>query len=297
MAIPKLRTTTSTHFQMSTARIASVRPLGASSALRLRFQSSRVSEAVLTIVGNWPGWFPLPGNEETFHNNACILDAGQNYITLPTGRGWGGISGKGCEWSKAESIAIHVHDNKIFAPAGDALVSGCSGPSLPSAASSASGADEWDQLANPTNPGSAKYCVVYNDTDCSDGDDLCHGPPGLACPGVQTMEACVAECAKNCACAAGVWGRTGANEHECYIKAKPAHHTSIGAYKGNTAFTCTPTCKLPPAPTSGPIKFAEWSKIGIDPGSTIADVPKTSAIISMGVAVLTAGLEGTPDLL
>ena len=78
----------------------------------------------------------------------------------------------------------------------------------------------------------------------------------------------MAECAKNCACAVGVWGKSD-SVHRCYLKSKPATLGAIGAYKDNVAFNCTPTCKPPPAPAPHPggggsrsIKVSEWLKIG-----------------------------------
>lgn len=227
---------------------------------------------------NWPGWFPLPGFEEGFHNNVCIMDKGQNYITLPSGNSWHGNKGDGCLWSDPKSIAIHVHDNKVYAPNAEAFVSGCSGTS------SASAAHIVDHTKDGIPPAG---CAVFNNTDSSGGNDLCHGP---SCINISTVQECIELCARNCACAAGVWGRTGKSGHKCYIKSLPAHHLQVGAYDGNTAFTCTPTCSPPPKPAPPPphgaINFSQWVQLGIDPGSTIAEVPSTTEIIAMGMAVL-----------
>ena len=142
-------------------------------------------------------------------------------------------------------------------------------------------------------PGGAG-CRLYNNTDCSGGYDLSNEPMGKV---TATAEACVAECAKNCACAVGVWGRTAQGTHRCYLKSKGPQLGRQGAFKGNLAFECTPTCAppKPPRPPSpspshhhygGGIKFAEWAKLGIDPGSSISELPSTAEIIRMGMAVL-----------
>eukprot|EP00750_Incisomonas_marina_P029232 INCI7079.2.p1 GENE.INCI7079.2~~INCI7079.2.p1 ORF type:complete len:372 (-),score=53.69 INCI7079.2:244-1359(-) len=65
---------------------------------------------------NWPGWFPIPGSEETFANNTCFLGAGENYIQM----------GKNCSMASVSSIPIHVSSNRVFAPElSNATVQGC----------------------------------------------------------------------------------------------------------------------------------------------------------------------------
>jgi hypothetical protein len=234
----------------------------------------------LMVRRNWPGWFPVPGFEETFHDNACILDAGNNYITLPSGRGWKGNAATGCAWDKKESIRIHVRNNSVYAPQGQAMVSGCDG-----------------QIPRPKPAGSTdppehdSGCRLFKNTDCSGGYDLSNEPMGKV---TSTAQDCMAECAKNCACAIGVWGKTAQGTHKCYLKSQGPSLGTIGAYIGNVAFNCTPTCR-PPKPRPAPpphhhvgsaITFAQWVKIGVDPNSTIAEVPPTAEIIKMGLAVL-----------
>ena len=164
---------------------------------------------------NWPGWFPLPGYEESFYENACIMDAGQNYITLPNGNGWKGNGGAGCSFKDAESIKVHTHSNKVYGPNGDVHVSGCTGSS----------ADTVDQLSTQRSVTAGTGCRLFNNTDCSSGHDL--GPlPG---PVTANAEACADECAKNCACAVGVWGKAG-DVHRCYLKSRLAQLGAVGAY-------------------------------------------------------------------
>ena len=226
---------------------------------------------------NWPGWFPLPGFEETFYDNACIMDAGQSYITLPGpgnhGAGTHGVS-KGCDFLDPSSIKVHTHGNKVYGPNGDVLVSGCANAEAVAATSAAESQAE------------GKGCRLFEDTDCSSGNDLgaVPGPPSAS------AEECMAECAKNCACAAGVWGKSG-SVHRCYLKALPSAVGPIGGFKGNVAFNCTPTCephrphpRKPPA-ASG-LKVADWLKLGTDPGTTIQELPSTAEIIEMGMAAL-----------
>ena len=234
---------------------------------------------------NWPGWFPLPGFEEGFHDNACIMDAGQNYITLPGGGGWGGSSGGGCEWSQPTSIKIHASNNKVYVPDGDVMVAGCSGP--PPRLINNTNSTGMRPLKSHSN-GVGSGCQLYNDTDCSGGFDLSNEPMGKV---TETAAACMDECAKNCACAIGVWGKTAQGTHKCYLKSKGPQLGKRGGYKGNVAFTCNPTCAPPkPAPPhhggSTSIKFAEWAKLGVDPGSSVAELPSTAKIIEMGMEVL-----------
>ena len=67
---------------------------------------------------HWPGWFPLDGNWERFYDNACIMDGpGQSYVAMP----------KGCSFANASTVHLVTHDNKVFAPDADAIVSGCGG--------------------------------------------------------------------------------------------------------------------------------------------------------------------------
>ena len=97
----------------------------------------------------------------------------------------------------------------------------------------------------------------------------------------------MAECAKNCACAAGVWGKSG-SVHRCYLKALPSAVGPIGGFKGNVAFNCTPTCEPHPRkpPAASGLKVADWLKLGTDPGTTIQELPSTAEIIEMGMAAL-----------
>jgi hypothetical protein len=120
---------------------------------------------------NWPGWFPLPGFEETFYENACIMDAGQNYITLPNGKGYHGQSGTGCSFQDADSIKVHTHGNKVFGPNGDVMVSGCSGgsPDVDDAVDAAGS-------AKSDSGGESTGCRLFNNTDCSSGHDIGHIP-------------------------------------------------------------------------------------------------------------------------
>lgn len=60
------------------------------------------------------GWFPERPYAEQYFNNTCILEKGQNYISMP----------HSCSFQNMSSIGTIVHDNKVFAEGG-AVVSGC----------------------------------------------------------------------------------------------------------------------------------------------------------------------------
>ena len=75
-----------------------------------------------TCFWNWnpedsESWFPIPGYEERFYNNSCLMGSGsaQNYISMP----------KTCDFGNASSIAIHTHSNRVFSPGKNVSVSGC----------------------------------------------------------------------------------------------------------------------------------------------------------------------------
>lgn len=234
----------------------------------------------------------MPGIEEGFHDNACIMNAGQNYITLTRGGGWH-RSGDGCDWSKPASIKIHVSNNKVYEPGGEAMVSYCSDRPPPLTTSNSSTVSRRSVEVEQRSSGDRTGCQLYIDTNCSDGFDLSSEPMGKVTP---TAAACMAECAKNCACAIGVWGKTAQGTHKCHLKSKGPELEPHGAYKGNKVLTCKATC-TPPKPVPPPpprpggtmaIKFVELAKLGVDPGSSIAEVPSTAEIIEMGMAVLTS---------
>ena len=70
---------------------------------------------------HWPGWFPVEGYAERFWNNTCVMDgAHQNYISMP----------KACSFDNASTVQLIAHDNKVYAPNADAVVSGCAGSTL-----------------------------------------------------------------------------------------------------------------------------------------------------------------------
>merc|ERR1712048_54294 len=86
---------------------------------------------------NWPGWFPIEGNWESFYNNTCVMDGpAQNYIAMP---------GE-CNFDNASTVHIRVHGNKVFAPSAHAVVSGC-GATLPFADWLKLGLDHGSTLA------------------------------------------------------------------------------------------------------------------------------------------------------
>ena len=65
---------------------------------------------------HWPGWFPVDGFEERFFNNTCVMDGpGQNYISMPNA----------CDLANASSVHLVAHDNRVYAPSENAVVSGC----------------------------------------------------------------------------------------------------------------------------------------------------------------------------
>lgn len=64
---------------------------------------------------HWPGWFPLTPWEETFYNNTCVLQAGENYIKMPPT----------ADFDNTSSIGLHVHSNTVLAPNAHASVEIC----------------------------------------------------------------------------------------------------------------------------------------------------------------------------
>ena len=96
---------------------------------------------------HWPGWFPLAGYHEVFYNNTCIMDgAKQNYIKMPTDCSFANAS------TAASTVQLVAHDNKVFAPSANAVVSGCDNKALPFADWMKLGVDHGSTLAQlPSN--------------------------------------------------------------------------------------------------------------------------------------------------
>lgn len=241
----------------------------------------------------WIGEWAKPGFGPHMYNNTCVLNPGDHYIDFlePNAH---------CFFDLKQSFAPHFtsHDNRVLQNhwnTSKGLISGCFGRPPP---------------PPPAQLRPVSACAQsFPNTSVSGGYE--HDIHGLYEFPAATAEICRETCANYSFCSAGEWylseqdpgtvepGTPPRNlEMLCYLYHLPAiagpvgkASSRIGSDGLHTAFNCTQG--LTPVPTNAPyndwLGFENWTALGIDPGTTIAEQPAVEEIIEMGMSVLSSG--------
>ena len=235
----------------------------------------------------WVGQWAKPGFGPHMYDNTCILTPGDHYIDL-LGH---------CFFDLVDSFAPHIntHDNKVLMDdwnTSKGLVSGCFGRPPPPPP------PQLRPVSSCTQP--------YPNTTVNNGytQDI-HGLYEFP---AATAEICRETCANYSYCSAGEWYLSEQNpgnvepgtpprnqEMLCYLFHLPAIAGPVGVASVRqkpdglpTSFNCTKGLVPVPknAPDNGYLNWTDWTALGLDDGTTIAELPPQEDIIAMGMAVL-----------
>ena len=180
-----------------------------------------------------------------------------------------------------------THHNRVYMEnhnSSRGCVAGCDSPPFPSP---------------PTRPLSACAEILANTTVAGSYE---HDIRGLSAIPVATAEECQQLCASNSMCSSGEWylgeiypGPTQPNtpprhlQPLCNLYHSPAavDGSRIGQSVGHSSFNCSADL-IPYVPTRTDygLEFEAWMKMGLDEGSTIAEIPSVPSIIAMGMSTL-----------